>query len=130
MLSKIIKAIIGEPYIREAEEAPVVSAASPPPETIEVPFEDMRDIIVSSGNARELKGKLNNYIIEVEKEKQRIHRMIIELEDVTIGQIHNLRERYNVPTSPRYTLKLPTIRGAEGLFVKTREVEKEETQDA
>ena len=130
MFNRIIKAIVNKLDSEEVVGESIIVPPPPLPDLIEVPFEDVRDVVVSSGNIRELKRKLNNYIIEAENEKQRIHRLIVELEEVTIRLSRELREKYNVPTNPRYVLKLPTIRGAEGLFARVKEVEEEGSQNA
>ena len=121
MFNKIIKTITDK-FKTEAEVEPLPRVY---PETIEVSYDDVREILMASANAAEKSKALNEYIVKVENEKQRIHRIIVESQEATRRLAEDIREKYNVPNEPEYILTMPRGAGEPARFFKKKKNEEE-----
>ena len=102
----------------EVEEIPQGEVPSEPPNTLEIPWEDVTPLKNIDNARKKLHDKIKDILYNAKLAEVRAFETLGLYREIEKEKLEELHEKYSIPSDGSYDLELPAITGKQGYFKK------------
>lgn len=102
----------------EVEEAQQKEVPPEPPNTLEIPWEDVTPLKNIDNARKKLHDKIKDILYNAKLAEVKAFQTLDVYREIEKEKLEELHEKYNIPADGSYDLELPAITGKQGYFKK------------
>jgi hypothetical protein len=104
--------------VEEALQEEIHEAPPEPPNTLEIPWEDVTPLKNIDNARKKLHDKIKDILYNAKMTEAKAFQTLDLYREIEKEKLKELHEKYNIPSDGSYDLELPAITGKQGYFKK------------